>query len=183
VAPVAHRRIADNSFERFLELVGAAPIYVASRVADYAIDAAPAVEARLRRQFHSTDFVFARGLYLDTADWLRRWPTERNRYGGMILMTWANIVPEPYSGPRGKHAIGLGMMRELLDISRNRRPVLWLANEFPQWFNVARFSIEPPRGQQTACNFARLIEYRGAEPFKPRISPTIAALMDALGDG
>lgn len=166
----------------FLASVGERPIYVGSRVADYSLDIAPVVEARLKRGFPSIEFIFARGLYLDTADWLARWPARRNRYGGMILMTWADCVPSPFDGPRGEHVIGLGMMRELLDISRSRRPALWLANEFPQWFNIARFSIEPPSGEQTARNFARLIGYRGAKSFKPRVSPTIAALINRLGD-
>ena len=70
--------------------------------------------AWLRRQASAAEFIPARGLYADLDEWRARWSRERTLYGGAIVMTVGEDVPEadhPLATRfGGRHEIGAAVM-------------------------------------------------------------------------
>jgi hypothetical protein len=152
-------------------LAGPRPPYVAARVVDYDHPLMPEAERWLRQALPGSLLVFARGRYRDTDHWRRRWPQEREGFGGLVLATWSPL-----------HAIGLGMARELADMRRLGRPIAWLRLAERNGALAAalvdcfRISASPA---ETFDDAGRIETTRRAESF----SPTVAGRILDLGAG
>jgi hypothetical protein len=70
------------------------------------------------------------GRYPSGATWRTSWPKERDRYGGMIVLTVAEPLaddePATGSGILGGHIIGEHTAQEIRDLVELGRPVSWL---------------------------------------------------------
>jgi hypothetical protein len=145
------------------------PIYLASApsVAPWVSDE---IAELLRRKRPDLAIVNARGLYGRKDAWSARWPKERDRYAGMIVLTVAEPLAEdePTSGAgiAGAHILGEHGTQELTDLVKLRRPVAWLACFGGQRRLVSRFSLELPTWFGTG-HWARLLKCADAEPFIP----------------
>jgi hypothetical protein len=112
------------------------------------------------------------GLYGSNAAWRTRWAKERDRYGGMIVLSVAELLadgePETGGGIKGAHILGEYGVEELTDLLKLGRPVAWLACFGGHRRLVSRFSVEPPTW--SAMNhWARLFRSADAQPFVPVI--------------
>lgn len=128
--------------------------------------------AWLRRQASAAEFIPARGLYADLDEWRARWSRERTLYGGAIVMTVGEDVPEadhPLATRfGGRHEIGAAVMTEITGFTRMRRPVGWLCFIWPKTFWLSRFAIET-LDIISGERFARLLPAPEGEAFRPII--------------
>ena len=154
------------------------PIYLASApsVAPWVSDE---MAELLRRKRPDLTIVNGCGLYGSKAAWRTRWPEERERYGGMIVLTacepLAEGEPATGGGILGGHILGEYGLRELTDLVGLGRPIAWLACFGGQRRLVSRFSVEPPTEFWTG-HWARLFRSADAEPFIPvlgNLSPCV----------
>ena len=126
----------------------------------------------LRRKQPGITIVNGCGLYGSKDAWSARWPRERDRYGGMIVLTIAEPLakdePPTGAGITGGHILGDYGMQELTDLLELGRPAAWLACFGGQRRLVSRFSVQPPEWFATG-RCARLFRSADAEPFFPVI--------------
>jgi hypothetical protein len=112
------------------------------------------------------------GRYPSGAAWCARWPKERDRYGGMIVLTvaepQAEDEPATGAGIPGGHILGEHAAQEVGDLVKLGRPVAWLACFGGQRRFVSRFSLELATLLATG-HWARLFKCADAEPFIPVI--------------
>jgi hypothetical protein len=110
------------------------------------------------------------GRYPSSAAWRARWPEERNRYGGMIVLTIAEPLAEDESatgaGILGGHIVGKHAAQEIGDLVKLGRPVAWLVCSGGQRRLVSRFSLELAPWFATG-RWARVFKCAEAEPFIP----------------
>jgi hypothetical protein len=110
------------------------------------------------------------GRYPSGAAWGVRWPKERDRYGGMIVLTVAEPLAEDEretgAGILGGHFLGLHAAQEIGDLAELGRPVSWLPCFGGQRRLVSRFSLELPTWFGTG-RWARLFTCADTEPFIP----------------
>jgi hypothetical protein len=112
------------------------------------------------------ELIHARDLWVDMDDWGRRWPSERVRFGAMLLITVAEAS--------GKHVTGEAAATEIEAFLRSGRPVGWLAIEptaaptaaTPRLKFHSRFAVEGFR-QIDLVRFAGVWPAVDAEPFRP----------------
>jgi hypothetical protein len=145
------------------------PIYLACApaVAPWATDEIAEVLCRRRP---GMTIVNGCGLYGSKAAWRTRWPEERERYGGMIVLTAAEPLaegePATGGGIIGGHILGEYGLRELKDLVELGRPIAWLACFGGQRRLVSRCSVGRPTWFRTG-HWARLFRSADAEPFVP----------------
>jgi hypothetical protein len=112
------------------------------------------------------------GRYPSSAAWRARWPEERDRYGGMIVLTVAEPLDEDESvtgaGILGGHILGEHAAQEIGDLVKLGRPVSWLPCFGGQRRLVSRFSLELPTWFGTG-RWTRLFKCADAEPFIPAL--------------
>ena len=135
------------------------------------------VADQLSRRYPAARFILSRGRYGSREAWLARWPQERERYGGGIVLTAGEPLDDEafYGGPTGgaiggRHMIGDGAAREIVDLVAMARPVAWL----PYWgwrtAEIATFAVEQP-GMVSGPSFARIFHAADATPLVPAIGP------------
>jgi len=147
------------------------PIYLA-----YAPSVAPRASDEiadvLRRKRPGITVVNSCGLYGRKDAWRARWPIERDRYGGMIVLTVAEPLAddEPATGGdiSGAHMLGEHGVQELMHLADLGRPIAWLPCFGGQRRLVSRFSVGPVTWITTR-HWARLLRCAAAEPFSPVI--------------
>ena len=145
------------------------PIYLACApaVAPWATDEIAEVLCRTRP---GMTIVNGCGLYGSKAAWRTRWPEERERYGGIIVLTAAKplVEGEPATGGGilGGHILGEYGLQELTDLVELGRAIAWLACFGGQRRLVSRFSVGRPPSFRTG-HWARLFRSADAEPFVP----------------
>ena len=145
------------------------PIYLASApsVAPWVSDE---MAELLRRKRPDLTIVNGCGLYGSKAAWRARWPEERERYGGIIVLTAAKplVEGEPATGGGilGGHILGEYGLQELTDLVELGRAIAWLACFGGQRRLVSRFSVGRPPSFRTG-HWARLFRSADAEPFVP----------------
>jgi hypothetical protein len=145
------------------------PIYLASApsVAPWLTDE---IADLLRRRHSGITIVNACGLYGSKSVWPARWPQQRERYGGMIVLTVAEPLaedePTAGAGIAGGHILGQHGTQELTDLLDLGRPVAWLACFGGQRRLVSRFSVQPLTRMATG-RYARLFRSADVEPFVP----------------
>jgi hypothetical protein len=116
-----------------------------------------------------TRFVHARALWADVRDWDRRWPTERARFGAMLLITVKEEpAPDETSGA-AEHVIGSVVATEIEAFGRMNRPVGWLAVELGRFRFRSRFAVEGFH-RIDLVRFAGVWPAVDAEPFCPAFS-------------
>jgi hypothetical protein len=142
----------------------------------------------LRRRRPGITIVNGCGLYGSKAAWHARWPEERDRYGGLIILTVAEPLAEnePTSGAgiAGAHVLGEYGMQELRDLANLGQPIAWLPCFCGQRRLISRFSVKRLTqfsverltrfGVKRLTWFwtgrcARLFRSTGAEPFAPMV--------------
>jgi len=110
------------------------------------------------------------GRYPSGAAWGVRWPKERDRYGGMIVLTVAEPLAEDEretgAGILGGHFLGLHAAQEIGDLAELGRPVSWLPCFGGQRRLVSRFSLELATWLATG-RWTRLFKCADTEPFIP----------------
>jgi len=117
-----------------------------------------------------TGFVHARALWADVPDWDGRWPTERARFGAMLLITVKEeLVPGETCGGAADHVIGSVVATEIEAFLRMNRPVGWLAVELGRLRFRSRFAVEGFR-RIDLVRFAGVWPAVDAEPFCPAFS-------------
>ena len=158
------------------------PVYLA-RAPSVAPWASDEMADLLRRKRPGLGIINGCGLYGSKDTWRARWPKERERYGGMVVLTVAEPLaegePETGAGITGGHILGEHGVAELTDLLKLRRPVLWLACFGGQRRLVSRFSVESPTWFATGRR-ARLFRSAGAEPFFPvlgNLSPFVVRIL------
>jgi hypothetical protein len=145
------------------------PIYLASApsVAPWLTDE---IADLLRHRQPGITIVNACGLYGSKSVWSARWPQQRERYGGMIVLTVAEPLAEDEptggAGIAGGHILGEHGRQELTDLLDLGRPVAWLACFGGQRRLVSRFSVQPLTWMATG-RCVRLVRSADAEPFVP----------------
>ena len=124
----------------------------------------------LRHRQPGIAIVNACGLYGSKSGWRARWPQQRERYGGMIVLTVAEPLaedePTAGAGIAGGHILGQHGTKELSDLVDLGRPVAWLACFGGQRRLVSRFSVQPLTWMATG-RYARLFRSADTEPFLP----------------
>jgi len=155
--------------EEIARRTGGRPIYLASApsVAPWVSDE---MAELLRRKRPDLTIVNGCGLYGSKAAWRARWPEERERYGGMIVLTacepLAEGEPATGGGILGGHILGEYGLQELTDLVELGRAIAWLACFGGQRRLVSRFSVGRPPSFRTG-HWARLFRSADAEPFVP----------------
>jgi hypothetical protein len=153
------------------------PVYM-SGAFDLAPSAISAIQGWLARQApggapgsgSGTRFVHARDLWADVPDWDRRWPSERGRFGAMLLITVKEEpVPADTRGEGAEHVIGSVVATEIEAFLRMNRPVGWLAVEPGHFRFRSRFAVEGFR-RIDLVRFAGVWPSVDAEPFCPAFS-------------
>ncbi len=155
------RFILPGSRADFAERASGSPIYVTAQF-DLRRPVLNAAVGELRREMAGAKIVLARGLYEDIADWERRFPTERTRYGGLIAVTAAISGPDfPGQVPARKqpfcgHGIPDPIASEIAAFVEMRRPVAWIGLEWPHMCWLSRFVVDarPPNGTWFVSNAA-----------------------------
>jgi hypothetical protein len=146
-ASASTKIIRRTPLDTLVDLAGERPVYIicspalpswrTDMVADHAC-----------RKYPAARFVNSRGPHGSRAAWLARWPKERGRYGGGIVLTAAEPLfdGEPPTGGNipGAHGIADGAAREIVDLVALAKPMLWLAMFDGRLRQIATFSIEQP---------------------------------------
>jgi len=130
-----------------------------------------AVIDSFRRDYPNAVFVHALSIYHSIPDWKRRWPSEREHYGAVIVVTRAENLPEGtdhFAGLSGEHAVNLRVGLEIETFVRHGRPVAWHAVVLPASYWISRFVVRPanPIG---SLRFAVLAPADETESFRPAI--------------
>jgi hypothetical protein len=141
----AARFILPGGRADLAERAGSQPVYVMAQF-HLGRSALDRVVDHLRREMPSTEFIIARDLYGDLADWQCRWPRERTIYGGAVVVTAADPRvddDEPQrAGFRGGHEIQAEIACEISAFVAMRRPVAWIGLEGPSMRWLSRFAVE-----------------------------------------
>lgn len=141
---------------------GGLPVYL-SGAFDLAAPVIGAVRGWFQGMAPEVDFIHARDLWRDLADWEARWPLERTRFGAMVLTTAAEAGA-------AAHVIGQTVATEIESFLAMRRPVGWLSvSPGPRLRFNARFAVEGFE-KVDLVRYAQVLPAGDTEPFRPPLS-------------